>query len=59
MSKKERKSLGQKGYKHVQKNYNFEKFRKTWVDFMLEVHEKNGSWDNRKHEKLRWELTEL
>jgi glycosyltransferase involved in cell wall biosynthesis len=43
-----RKELGQNGRKHVLENYNFEDFNKKWVDLMLEIHEKEGSWDTRK-----------
>ena len=44
----QRTELGLKGRDHVLNNYNFKNFEKTWVDFMLEVHEKHGSWDTRK-----------
>ena len=58
MPEEERKSLGEKGRQHVMKNYNFENFEKTWVDTMLEIHERCGSWENRKDYKS-WELVEI
>ena len=58
MSKEDRKQLGLKGREHVLKNYNFEKFNKQWVDVMLRVHEKHGSWENRKNYKS-WEIIEI
>ena len=49
MSKEERQELGLKGRKHVIDNYNFNDFEQKWIDLMDSVHEKYGSWDNRKH----------
>ena len=48
LGKEGRKALGQKGREHVMKNYNFDKFGQTWVDFMTKIHETEGSWDTRK-----------
>ena len=59
MSQKEREELGKMGRKHVMKNYNFENFNKTWVETMLHIHEKYGSWSNRKNHERRWEMFEL
>jgi glycosyltransferase involved in cell wall biosynthesis len=42
------KELGELGQQHVKNNYNFDVFKKQWVDLMLRVHEERGSWDNRK-----------
>jgi len=55
MSAEERKELGKLGRQHVLKNYNFENFQKRWVDIMLDIHERHGSWDTRKLYK-KWEL---
>ena len=44
----ERRKMGMAGFKHVQTNYNFQTFKKTWVDFMDKIHEEEGSWENRK-----------
>ena len=44
-----RKEMGTKGAQHVRKNYGFEKFEETWVNFMDEVHAECGSWETRKH----------
>ena len=43
-----RLELGLKGRKHVEENYNFDNFRSTWVEYMLNVHETEGSWETRK-----------
>ena len=50
--------MAQRGLEHVKKNYNFKNFEEEWVKKMLEVHEKYGSWENRKVYKS-WELVEL
>ena len=51
---KQRRKLGALGRKHVEKNYSFEQLEKSWVEFMDEVLEENGSWDTRKGYKT-WE----
>ena len=48
LSVEERKTLGAAGREHVMKNYNFDEFQSRWDEIMMSVHEKNGSWDNRK-----------
>jgi glycosyltransferase involved in cell wall biosynthesis len=58
MSKKERKDLGLKGREHVEKNYNFENFCQSWIELMDSVHERYGSWENRKGYKS-WKLLEV
>ena len=55
MGDEERKKLGAAGRKHVMKNYNFENFNKDWIQTMLDLHEENGSWENRKN-YTGWEL---
>jgi glycosyltransferase involved in cell wall biosynthesis len=57
MTPEERKELGKKGKEHLNKNYNFEEFGKTWVNTMLKIHEERGSWENRKNYK-GWRLKE-
>jgi hypothetical protein len=57
MSDVDRAELGAKGIQHVQKNYNFIDFENKWVQIMLDVHEKHGSWKNRKNYNS-WELLE-
>ena len=37
-SKKEREKLGALGREHVAKNFNFEKFNKSWVQLLESVH---------------------
>ena len=58
MSKEEREKLGKAGQKHVEKNYNFKDFCNNWVETMDKIHEKYGSWENRKNYKA-WTLTEV
>ena len=58
MSLEERKDLGKSGREYLMKNYNFEDYGQRWVDLMLSVHEKFGSWETRKHYKS-WEMVEL
>ena len=58
MSPKERAKLGKKGRAHVMKHYNFDDFKSTWVDTMVELHNDNGSWDTRKNYNS-WESIEL
>jgi glycosyltransferase involved in cell wall biosynthesis len=55
---KQRRKLGLAGKKYIAKNYSFEKFEKSWVEFMEEVLEENGSWDTRKNYKA-WEQIQL
>ena len=52
------KKMSSAGIKHVKKNYNFEKFEKSWIDLMDNVVEEQGSWDNRVNYK-RWHLMEV
>ena len=58
MSQEERTALGQAGRNHVMKNYNFEDFKKKWVDELISLHEKHGSWENRKSYKP-WSIQEV
>ena len=58
LSPEERKQMGQKGAEHVNKNYNFQNFEKRWVELLTEIHQKYGSWENRKNYQS-WELLEL
>ena len=48
MSKEEREQLGELGMEHVAKNYNFKNYTKSWDILLRDVHERLGSWENRK-----------
>ena len=48
MGPSERRKMGMDGRKHVEANYNFKTFNKTWIDFMDKIHEEEGSWETRK-----------
>ena len=54
----EYKKMAKLGLENVDKNFNFGKLCESWVEIMSEVHEKHGSWDNRKNYKS-WECIEL
>lgn len=58
MSSEERSSLGKKGRQHVVMNYNFSNFQNKWISLMDSIHEKYGSWENRKGYKS-WRLKEI
>ena len=58
MTHEERKVLGMKGRQHVAKNYNFEKFKKQWIELIDSVVENHGSWETRKNYKP-WAFTEI
>ena len=55
MPESARKRLGKLGQDHVKNNYNFEDFGKKWVELMINVHEKQGSWNTRKYNNFRVE----
>jgi glycosyltransferase involved in cell wall biosynthesis len=46
-----RAKIGSLARKHVVNNFSFEKFNKTWVELLENIHESHGSWDNRKKYK--------
>ena len=58
MTSEDREKLGKKGRAHVLKNYNFEDFKKKWAKQMLDIHERYGSWENRKGHEA-WKLVEI
>jgi len=58
MTREERKELGSLGREHVEKNYSFQNYTETWDKFLKHIHEKNGSWDTRKHYK-KWRCIEV
>ena len=58
MSVEKREELGRLGREHVLKNYGFENYGKKWDEVMTYVHEKHGSWQNRKNYKS-WNFSEV
>ena len=46
LSKEEREEMGMLGFKHVQENYGFEKFKQKWVQTMLKVYENKQEYSN-------------
>jgi glycosyltransferase involved in cell wall biosynthesis len=58
MTPSQRKLLGMKGRNHVVKNYNFDNFRKQWINLMDSVVENHGSWETRNGYKP-WEMLEI
>ena len=59
MTPAQRSELGTLGMLHSQKNYNFKSFEKNWVKLMDSIHEKYGSWENRKIRNDAWKLMEV
>ena len=57
-SPEERAEMGRKGRAHIQKNYNFEGTLKKWDTLLADIHERYGSWENRKGYD-RWEMISL
>ena len=57
-TKEQRKEIGLKGRKHVEKNYNFDDFIKTWDEIFTKVHKEHGSWETR-NRKQNWTLEEV
>ena len=57
-TKKQRKEIGLKGRKHVEKNYNFDNFIKAWDEIFTKVHKEQGSWETR-NRKQNWTLEEV
>ena len=53
-----RNELGEACRKKIEENYNFTKFKIDWVNFINEIYERFGSWENRKEYK-KWELVEV
>ena len=47
MPKHQRRKMGQNGRQYVMKNFNYQDFKNNWVQLMLDIHEKEGSWDTR------------
>jgi glycosyltransferase involved in cell wall biosynthesis len=58
MPSDEREQMGLKGAEYVKKVYGFENYVEGWDRIMTGIHEKYGSWDNRKNYK-NWELGEI
>lgn len=58
MTREERKEMGARGREYVLKNYNHENFVKRWDEVLTEIHDKNGSWENRKNYQ-GWKLVEV
>jgi glycosyltransferase involved in cell wall biosynthesis len=58
MTEEERLELGLKGQSHVDRKYNFKNYVVKWRYLLKEIHEKHGSWSNKKEHKT-WELLEV
>lgn len=58
MSDSERKAMATSGKRHVQNNYNFDKYLNQWNEILTEVNETGGSWDTRKNYSS-WNLEEI
>ena len=58
MSESERRETGRMGRMHVLNNYGFTQYVEMWDKTLTELHEEQGSWENRKNYKS-WELMEI
>lgn len=58
MTKEECATMGAKGRKHVEKNYNFNDYAKRWEEIFLNIYNEYGSWEDRKNYKS-WYLKEV
>lgn len=58
LTPEQRKELGLAGRQHVVANYNFKKYKDTWVEIVENAHKKYGSWDTRKNYKP-WEIKKI
>ena len=58
MTPDQRSLLGMRGRKHVVENYNFENFKRKWIELIDSVVENHGSWDTRKG-YTPWEIKEI
>ena len=58
MTEDQRKHMGRFGRQHVMQNYNFTNFNEMWVSLMENLHNEEGSWETRKHDK-RWSIKEV
>tara|TARA_R110000824_G_scaffold335251_1_gene521808 strand:+ start:4252 stop:5505 length:1254 start_codon:yes stop_codon:yes gene_type:complete len=58
MTREGRRQIGERGASHVDKNYNFKNYTENWDKYLKEIHERHGSWENRKGYKT-WELREI
>jgi glycosyltransferase involved in cell wall biosynthesis len=43
-----RAEMGRLGAQHVEKNYNFENYVERWDEILTDLHERHGSWSDRK-----------
>lgn len=58
MTPDQRSLLGMRGRNHVVENYNFENFKRKWIELVDSVIENHGSWDTRKG-YTPWEIKEI
>lgn len=58
MPVEERRALGHAGREHVQNNYNFDNFCSRWAELIEDIHNRYGSWEDRK-EYTTWTLEEV
>ena len=55
---KKYRQMSSQGRRHVNKNYNFDNFEKSWISLMDSIIENYGSWDTRTGYQ-RWHLMEV
>ena len=58
MSEAERREVGKMGRSHVLNNYGYERYTEEWDLLLMDIHERHGSWENRKGYKT-WDFIEV
>ena len=58
MSEAEKREMGKMGRSHVINNYGFDRYVEEWDLLLMDIHERYGSWENRKGYKT-WDFTEV
>jgi glycosyltransferase involved in cell wall biosynthesis len=58
MPKEERDEIGRKGRNHAIKNYSLKTYAENWDRALTSIHERHGSWGNRKNYN-RWSFKEV
>lgn len=57
LPEEERLDMGKRGRNHVLKNYSMQNYIQLWIKTMTDIHERHGSWENKKG-KL-WSLNKV
>ena len=58
LTDEERREIGMKGRKHVERKYSFKNYTESWDRILKDLHQRLGSWETRKSYK-KWHLLEV